>query len=69
MMDVALEGVRRWSLRILDGYSRTMDQLRAVSENVVVAECRCHDDWRKRHVTNMRDDAFPSPVMPHRKVR
>ncbi len=34
------------------------DQLRAVCENVVVAEYRCHYDWRRRHVTNIRDGVF-----------
>jgi transposase InsO family protein len=34
------------------------DQLRAVFENVVVAEYRCHYDWRSRHVTNIRDGVF-----------
>jgi len=34
------------------------DQLRAVFENVVVAEYRCHYDWRRRHVTNIRDGLF-----------
>jgi transposase len=34
------------------------DQLRAVFDNVVVAEYRCHYDWRSRHVTNIRDGVF-----------
>jgi len=34
------------------------DQLRAVFDNVVVAEYRCHYDWRRRHVTNIRDGVF-----------
>jgi hypothetical protein len=34
------------------------DQLRAVVGNVVVAEYRCHYDWRSRHVTNIRDGMF-----------
>ncbi len=34
------------------------DQLRAVFENVVVAEYRCHYDWRRRHVTNIREGVF-----------
>jgi hypothetical protein len=29
-----------------------------VFENVVLAEYRCHDDWRSRHVTNIRDGVF-----------
>jgi hypothetical protein len=33
-------------------------QLRAVFDNVVVAEYHCHDDWRSRHVTNIRDGVF-----------
>ena len=37
------------------------DQLRAVFENVVVAAYRCHYDWRRRHVTNIRDGR----VLPH----
>jgi hypothetical protein len=31
------------------------DRLRAVFDHVVVAEYRCHYDWRRRHVTNIRD--------------
>jgi transposase InsO family protein len=34
------------------------DQLWAVFDNVVVAEYRCHYDWRSRHVTNIRDGVF-----------
>ena len=34
------------------------DQLRAVFDNVVVAEYRCLYDWRSRHVTNIRDGVF-----------
>jgi transposase len=34
------------------------EQLRAVFANVVVAEYRCHYDWRSRHVTNIRDGVF-----------
>jgi hypothetical protein len=34
------------------------DQLRAVFDNVVVAEYRCHYDWRSHHVTNIRDGVF-----------
>jgi hypothetical protein len=34
------------------------DQLRAVFDNVVVAEYHCHYDWRSRHVTNVRDGVF-----------
>ena len=34
------------------------DQLRAVFDNVVVAEYHCHYDWRSRHVTNIRDGVF-----------
>ena len=34
------------------------DQLRAVFDNVVVAEYRCYYDWRNRHVTNIRDGVF-----------
>jgi hypothetical protein len=34
------------------------DQLRAVLNHVVVAEYRCYDDGRKRHVTNIRDSVF-----------
>jgi Winged helix-turn helix/Integrase core domain len=34
------------------------DQLRAVFDTVVVAEYRCHYDWRRRHVTNIRDGVF-----------
>jgi len=34
------------------------DQLRAVFDNVVVAEYRCRYDWRRRHVTNIRDGVF-----------
>ena len=32
--------------------------VRAVFDNVVVAEYHCHDDWRSRHVTNIRDGVF-----------
>jgi hypothetical protein len=34
------------------------DQLRAVFDNMVVAEYRCLYDWRRRHVTNIRDGVF-----------
>jgi transposase InsO family protein len=34
------------------------EQLRAAFDNVVVAEYRCHYDWRRRHVTNIRDGVF-----------
>lgn len=34
------------------------DQLRAVFDNVVVAEYRCQYDWRRRHVTNIRDGIY-----------
>jgi transposase InsO family protein len=34
------------------------DQLRAVFDNVVVAEYHCYYDWRSRHVTNIRDGVF-----------
>jgi transposase InsO family protein len=34
------------------------DQLRAVFDTVVVAEYRCHYDWRRRHVINIRDGVF-----------
>jgi hypothetical protein len=34
------------------------DQLRAVFDNVVAAEYRCHYDWRHRHVINIRDGVF-----------
>jgi hypothetical protein len=34
------------------------DQLRAVFDNVVVAQYRCHYDWRYRHVINIRDGVF-----------
>ena len=34
------------------------DQLRAVFDNVVIADYHCHYDWRSRHVTNIRDGVF-----------
>jgi hypothetical protein len=34
------------------------DQLRAVFDNVVVAEYHCHYDWWSRRVTNIRDGVF-----------
>jgi hypothetical protein len=34
------------------------EQLRAVLDNVVLAEYRCRYDWRARQVTNIRDGAF-----------
>jgi hypothetical protein len=34
------------------------DQLRAVFDNVVVAEYRCHYDWRTRQVKDIRDGVF-----------
>ena len=34
------------------------DQLRAVFDNVVIADYHCHHDWRSRHVTNIRDGVF-----------
>jgi hypothetical protein len=34
------------------------EHLRAVLDNVVFAEYRCHYDWRERQVTNIRDGAF-----------
>ena len=37
---------------------RSGDQWRAVFDNVVVAEYRCHYDWRSHHVTNIRDGLF-----------
>ena len=37
---------------------RSGDQWRAVFANVVVAEYRCHYDWRSHHVTNIRDGLF-----------
>ena len=37
------------------GYRFRGDQWRAVFDNVVVAEYRCHDQWRSRHVTTIRD--------------
>ena len=32
--------------------------MRAVFDNVVVAQYRCHYDWRYRHVINIRDGVF-----------
>ncbi len=32
--------------------------MRAVLDNIVLAEYHCHYDWRKRQVTNIRDGAF-----------
>jgi putative transposase len=34
------------------------DQLRAVFDNVVIADYHCHYDWQSRHVTNIRDGVF-----------
>jgi hypothetical protein len=34
------------------------DQLRAVFDNVVLAEYHCRDDWREQQVTDMRDGVF-----------
>jgi hypothetical protein len=34
------------------------EQLRAVLDNVVLAEYHCRYDWRKRKVTAMRDGVF-----------
>ena len=34
------------------------DQLRAVFDNVVVAEYRCHYEWRTRQVKDIRDGVF-----------
>ena len=33
-------------------------QLRAVFEHVVLAEYRCHDDWRARKVTDIHEGMF-----------
>jgi len=33
-------------------------QLRAVFEHVVLAEYRCHDDWRARNVTDSHEGLF-----------
>jgi hypothetical protein len=34
------------------------EQLRAVFENVVLAEYRCRDDWREHHVRDIREGRF-----------
>jgi hypothetical protein len=34
------------------------EQLRATFEHVVLAEYRCHDDWRDRKVTGIREGVF-----------
>ena len=34
------------------------EQLRAVLDNVVLAEYHCRYDWRGRHVTDIRDGIF-----------
>jgi hypothetical protein len=34
------------------------EQLRAVCDNVVLAEYRCRYDWRDRHVKDLREGVF-----------
>jgi hypothetical protein len=45
------------------------DQLRAVFDNVVVAEYHCHYDWRSRDGRISETACFTTPVMPHHKAR
>ena len=45
------------------------DQLRAVFDNVVVAEYHCQYDWRRPRVINIQDGVFYRTRYAHRKAR
>ena len=44
------------------------EQLRAVLDNVVVAEYHCHYDWRDRKVKDIRDGVFTRRALRHPKA-
>ena len=45
------------------------EQLRAVLDNVVLAEYHCHYDWRKHKVKDIREGCFTPPALPRHKAR
>jgi hypothetical protein len=45
------------------------EPLRAVLDNVVLAEYRCRYDWRERQVTDIRDGVLYPPASPRPKGR
>ena len=45
------------------------EQVRAIFENVVLAEYHCRYDWQDRHVKEVREGCFTRHRLPHLRGR